>query len=442
MSWPTITSSAPQDNISGVAGLQYKIGGSGTWYGDYHSGSQDFSDLLNNDGEYTTQSIPDFDDLIEGSNVIYFRTWDNAGNVSVGSVTTVLKINTAGAPSEPQDVSATPSTNTQNSFAFQWLAPQTYVGNVNNLTYCYTINVTPTVNNCTFTASNALSLSAGPYATQPGANTIYVVAKDESGSINYDSYGSAQFTANTAAPGIPLNTDIADTSVRSTSNWRLVISWEPPSDVGAGVNSYEVYRSVDNANWSKAGNTGGTSYVDTELEQTKYYYKIRACDSANNCGAFSSTSEQTPTGRFTTPAKITSTGGAPIVSNIQTRSVDISWSTDRNSDSKVAFGIAPGAYGATEAYKSQQTTDHKITLDNLTPGQTYYFVVRWTDTDGNTGTTSELVFVTLPPPTVQDVNAIGISLNGATIQYTTTGATSIKIYYGQTNALLGHLFHQ
>ena len=141
-------------------------------------------------------------------------------------MTTVLKINTAGAPSEPQDVSATPSTNTQNSFAFQWLAPQTYVGNVNNLTYCYTINVTPTVNNCTFTASNALSLSAGPYATQPGANTIYVVAKDESGSINYDSYGSAQFTANTAAPGIPLNTDIADTSVRSTSNWRLVISWE------------------------------------------------------------------------------------------------------------------------------------------------------------------------------------------------------------------------
>lgn len=433
MTWPTSSGSAPADDDSGIAGLQYKIGSGGTWYGDNHTATEDFSDLLANDGEYTTQNVPDFAELIEGSNVIYFRTWDNAGNVSVGSVTTVLKINTAGAPSEPQNVTATPAINTQNSFAFSWIAPAIYVGNGNNLTYCYTINVTPTVNNCTYTNGGALSLAAGSFATQPGVNTIYVVAKDESGSINYASYGTAEFTANTAAPGIPLNPDIADTSVRSSSNWRLVVSWEPPTNVGAGVSSYQVHRSTDGINFSKIGSTGGSSYVDTGLSQVEYFYKIKACDSANNCGAFGSIVDQTPTGRYTTPAVITNAGGAPVISNIQTRSVDISWSTDRNSDSKVAFGIKAGVYGSTEAYKSLQTTDHKITLDNLSPGQTYFFVARWTDTDGNTGTTSELVFATLPPPTVQDVDAIGITLTGATIQYTTTGASKVKIYYGTTS---------
>lgn len=432
MTWPT-SSGASADSNSGVAGLQYRIGASGTWYGDGHTGDQDSSDLLANDGSYTTQSNPDFADLIEGSNVVYFRTYDNAGNVSIGTVTTVLKINTAGAPSAPQNITATPSINTQNSFAFSWIAPATYVGNVNNLTYCYTINVTPTVNNCTYTAGGALSLSAGAYATQPGVNTIYVVAKDESGSINYATAGSAEFTANTSAPGLPLNPDIADTSVRASSNWRLVVSWEPPTDIGAGVSAYEVFRSPDGITYAKAGNTSGSSYVDTALAQQQYFYKVRACDSANNCGAYSAVIDKTPTGRFTSPPLLTSTGGVARVSDLQTRSVKISWSTDRNADSKVAFGTAPGVYGVTEAYNSTQTMDHAISIDNLTPGTTYFFVAKWTDTDGNTGVTAEQVFQTLPPPTVEDVDAIEIGLTTATIQYTTTGAASTKLYYGETN---------
>ena len=63
-SWPTSTGSAPGDSNSGVAGLQYRIGLTGTWYGDNHTGTQDFSDLLANYGEYTTQNVPYFEDLI------------------------------------------------------------------------------------------------------------------------------------------------------------------------------------------------------------------------------------------------------------------------------------------------------------------------------------------------------------------------------------------
>ena len=50
------------------------------------------TDLLTNNGSYTTISNPDFTNLVEGNNIIYFRTWDTAGNVSAAYVTTWLRL--------------------------------------------------------------------------------------------------------------------------------------------------------------------------------------------------------------------------------------------------------------------------------------------------------------------------------------------------------------
>lgn len=439
LSWATTGGDAPRDDDSGLVGLQYKIGASGTWYGDSHTGAQDATDLLTNDGSYITQDPPDFDNLVDGNNVIYFRTWDAAGNTSVANVTTVLKINTNGSPSSPLNVVATPSTNTANSFAFEWLAPASFVGSASNLTYCYTVNTQPTEQTCTFTAAGVTSLSASAYATQPGTNTFYVVAKDESGSINYATAASVDFTANTPAPGIPTNIDIADTSVKSTSNWRLVISWVKPVDEGAGISKYQIYRSTDpdknvEGAYSLVDSTSGTSYVDSSLSSQQYNYKVKACDSANKCGAFSEASSKTPTGRYTTAPGLTS---VPKITDISTRKATISWVTDRRSDSKIAFGVSSGNYFPTESYNSGQVTDHTIALDNLNPGTTYFYVARWTDEDGNTGQSSELTFATLPRPVVEDVSVPSVGLSSATIQYTTIGANKIKMYYGKSSGFGG-----
>jgi hypothetical protein len=72
---------------------------------------------------------------------------------------------------------------------------------------------------------------------------MYVVAKDEAGNINYSNYASVDFTSNTSSPGIPLNSEISDVSVKETESWKVAISWEPPSDVGSGISTYKVYRS-------------------------------------------------------------------------------------------------------------------------------------------------------------------------------------------------------
>ncbi len=433
LSWETSGGSAASDANSGLAGLQYRIDNSGTWYGDSHSGSEDATDLLANDGSYTMADPPDFDNLQEGNNIIYFRTWDNAGNVSTANVTTAVKLNTS-SPSSPQNISATPSTNTTNSFAFSWLKPASYTGSASNLTYCYTFNSVPTANNCTYTDAGVTSLPAGAYATQPGENTIYVVAKDEAGNVNYATASSETFTANTSAPGIPLNMEIADVSTKSTKSWKLALSWNAPNDVGAGVSTYRVYRSTDNSSYSQVASSSGSSIVDTNLSQTTYYYKVRACDSANNCGAYSSVVSKLPTGRFTSPASLVV---QPSVSNISTRKTTITWATDRDSDSKIAFGTQSGVYNNEEVSNSTQTTNHTVNLTNLSPGTTYYYKAKWTDGDGNTGTSSEHTFTTLPPPTVKDVSVNGISLTSANIRFTSKDAVQVKIYYGKSEGFGG-----
>ncbi|MFZ1484025.1 MAG: LamG-like jellyroll fold domain-containing protein, partial [Candidatus Saccharimonadales bacterium] len=82
LSWPTSGGNAPSDSNSGMAGLQYRIGPSGTWYGDSHTGLGNMADMLPNDGEYTTHDPTDYANLVEGINTVYFRTWDQAGNVT------------------------------------------------------------------------------------------------------------------------------------------------------------------------------------------------------------------------------------------------------------------------------------------------------------------------------------------------------------------------
>jgi hypothetical protein len=425
LTWPTTGADAASDDNSGVAGLQYRIGANGTWYGANHNGNQDMTDLLSNNGSYTTVSNPDFANLVQGNNIIYFRTWDNAGNVSPAYVTTVVKINTT-APSTPQNLTATPTTNTTNSFAFSWLAPASFTGSVSNITYCYTVNVIPNANNCTYTAAGQTSLDAGAYATEPGDNTFYVVAKDEAGNINYATAASTTFTANTPAPGIPLNLDIADISIKATSSWKLALSWNQPSTVGAGIATYKIYRSTNGTDFTDIASTAGTSYVDTSLNQEIYYYKIDACDSANNCGGFTSIVNLLPTGKFTSPANLLDGPTATV----STRTATINWITDRDSDSSVEYGLSTNVYFNNDVANTTQTISHSITLNNLNAGTTYYYRAQWTDVDGNIGTSTEGSFTTLPAPKVNNVTVTDINLYTATVNFSSIGATAVQLVYG------------
>ncbi len=433
LTWQTSGADSASDANAGLAGLQYRIGASSPWYGVSHNGAQDATDLLPNNGSYTTQSTPDFANLIEGNNTIYFRTWDAAGNVSPVYVTTALKINSS-SPSSPQNLTATPASNSTNYFGFSWVAPTSFAGQASNITYCYTVNTTPTVANCSYTAAGVTNITAGAYATQPGDNTFYTVAKDEAGNINYATAASTIFTANTSAPGVPLNPDVVDASIKSTSTWRLALTWNPPASLGAGIAAYRIYRSTDNTTFSVVATTSSTSLVDTGLSQVTYFYKIKACDSTNNCGASSPAVSKLPTGRFSESANLLS---QPEVSNVTTRRATIQWVTDRTSDSRIALGTKSGSYSSDEVSNSDQVTAHSINLTNLAAGTTYFAEAKWTDEDGNLGSSDEFSFTTAPAPSVKEVSNITIGLNSTSIKFTSKGAVSVKIYFGKTDSFGG-----
>ncbi|MCA9378788.1 hypothetical protein KC640_00005, partial [Candidatus Dojkabacteria bacterium] len=269
--WPTLGPDAPSDAHSGLAGIQYRIGNTGVWYGDVHNGAEDLGDLLVNDGSYTSDPTTDYPNLVEGNNYIYVRSWDVLGNVTTTYTTGVIKINTV-APSQVNNLAVTPLDNTVNSYAFSWTPPNTYTGQLSNITYCYTVNTLPSVATCNYTAAGVTSLIADAYATQPGTNVMYVVARDEAFNINYDTYASVQFSYSGSAPGIPTNMDVADISIKATSSWKLALTWDAPVNVGAGISAYRVYRSTtstscstDPSGFTQVGSSSNSSYVDSGL---------------------------------------------------------------------------------------------------------------------------------------------------------------------------------
>jgi len=85
-----------------------------------------------------------------------------------------------------------------------------------------------------------------------------VVARDEAGNINYEDAASVKFTANTSAPGAPLSLDVADISIKASSNWRLAVSWSQPTAVGSGVAKYKVLRSTDGTNFGEVASVSST----------------------------------------------------------------------------------------------------------------------------------------------------------------------------------------
>jgi hypothetical protein len=404
------------DSGSGEFLYCYKTGASVGIY----STDQCISDTFKND-------IPSYK---SGANTFYIRTKDAANNYS--SYTTVSFYYSSNAPSPPRNLIVSPSSSTENAFAVSWGAPEVFYGAEENLTYYYSVNALPTLQSSTATKLKALS--SGPFATLPGENSFYVVAKDEAGNVDWGTYASATFTANTSAPGIPTAIDIADVSVKATSSWKLAISWELPTNVGAGVASYRIARSIDNVTFTDYASTAGASYVDTGLTQRTYYYKVKACDNANNCGSYTNVVSYLPDGKFVVAAPLVA---EPEVTAITTKKATVSWTTSRTADSKVALGTKSGDYGEEEVANSAQVTDHTLTLTNLSPGTKYYMVAKWTDEDGNLGTSDEVEFQTLPAPSLTEVKAASASLYTATLQFTSKNGESAKIYYGTTTAFGG-----
>lgn len=454
-SWPTSGSVASSDDNSQVLGWQYQVNSTaGTWLGTTSESVLGVGNYIptGNSSRTLTEAQDALSDtnttgITSGNNVIYFRTVDSAGNFSGSSTYRTCNLSFGGAaPSfnEVDSVTVTPSTATTNSFALSWPdATPTNGQTVDH--YYYMVNTTPpsTLSTLQGNASTYIdtdtdtSVSASTLSgVNKGSNTVYVVAIDDATNPNYSpsNYITGTFTLNSTDPDNVGNLSASDSSIKSQSQWNVTLTWTAPSYQGAGNLTYQIYRSTDGSTFTSVGSTSGLSYVDNTPDSTLYYYKVYSQDGANATSSGTNAVSITPTGKWTSPPDLDS---GPTVGSITTKKATISWSTSRSADSKVQYGTSSDDYGDVEPSNSTQSTSHSIQLTGLNPSTTYYYKVKWTDEDGNTGTSEEKTFTTASAPTVKDVSAANIGLTSAIIQFTSNNASKVKIYYGTSTSFGG-----
>ena len=402
------------DTDSGVAKYQYQTGGDGDVWVDI------------TDPNIVTITIPNTEHPIgayqSGKNTFYIRVVDNAGNTS--TALTQGYYYSASAPSPPQDLTAVPEYSASNSFSFTWDQPASFVGDANKLKYYYSVNAKPTQYNTVETTAKAVG--PGPFATQKGSNTFYVVAKDEAENIDYSLYASVEFTADTSNPPVPGNVQAFDTSDREAEEYSVAVKWSIPSGIDtSNFAGYAIFRSEDNTTFSEVAMTTGSAFVDTGLESKLYYYYVKSKDKTNNYSIASSTVSLTPTGRYTKPPTIVQ---KPSVS-IQSFQATFRWATNRICSSFIEYGKTIKLGETTGQVDS--VTDHEVIVKGLQADTKYFYRVKFIDVDGNIGTSEISNFTTLPPPTISEFTVSDVGLTTANVFYKTNTGGVCALKYGK-----------
>jgi len=355
----------------------------------------------------------------------------NEGNSSEFNFTTL------GAPSAPTNVGVDPAIGYTNRFTFNWEAPTDEGIAIGG--YFYSVNTLPNEDNVYFTQETSI----GPYraATQQGKNTFYVVATDDSGNVNYNSYATVEFEAYTPPPPQPLDLFIEDSSNRDTKNYLVTLTWSPPEGFetsGMKINSeeedpetlsYTVWRSEDiDKSYDEIAKVTSTAYLDAGLEGgQEYYYKVTAADSAGSISEASQEVSEVPTGRYTTPPTITE---SPSITPDSFSSV-VTWRTERVASSFVEYGLSEN-----ELTEEQGTSDmiegHEVKLTGLAAETKYYYRIKSIDVDENVAYSSVSSFTTLEAPRVMNVKITDVRLYDGIVSWETNKDSTAVIQYGNT----------
>lgn len=366
-----------------------------------------------------------------GTNVFYLRTYDKAGNYSP-SYTTVSYYYSTDPPGPATNLRAIPPTSTENMFAFAWDLPAVYSGDPDQLTYCYSINILPSPTNTTCTSERFIA--AFKAATQQGTNILYIATKDEANNVNWNTFATANFIANTVSPGIPLNLVVSDTSDRVADRWSLTMTWDAPTFEGNGIKDYIVERSEDNHTFDVIGKTTTRAFVDLDVTaSTTYYYRVRAEDGVDNAGGASAVVAKSALGNYATPPAIVT----PPAANTDSNQALVTWTTDRSSSSFVYYGTSPTDLSQSKG-SLDAVTNHSQLITGLLPSTVYYYRVQSFDDKRSYNLAdaySEIFsFRTTAAAQITNVKVSDLTTSTAVISWNTSTPTKSRISYGPTSA--------
>lgn len=220
-------------------------------------------------GTWTTYAAP-FKTPGEGAHVLYYRSWDKAGNVST-QYSKDIKYDKTTPSKGPQNLSVSPNPSNGDNVKVKWEAATDNVG-IDHYSVSWKkdgvnergADVSVTTREYTITDS----LTEGSW-------TVKVVAYDAAG---FSAEASTTATVDKTGPTAPTLT------LTGTGTGTVSVSWNTVSDAV----DYSVWYGVTPGIYLYAAHIGNvTSYTISGLASQTYYAVVAAYDSTGNRGGFS-----------------------------------------------------------------------------------------------------------------------------------------------------------
>ncbi|MBN2317858.1 MAG: fibronectin type III domain-containing protein [Acidobacteria bacterium] len=257
--------------------------------------------------------------------------------------------------------------------------------------------------------------------------TAFDAAGNESGFSNEVSTAVGAITPTDTTP--PIISSVASSGITASG---ATISWttNEASTSRVEYGTTTGYGSMTNLNTSMQ--TSHAQALSGLTAGTLYHYRVTSTDEAGNLAVSGDYTFTTSEVFDTTPPVISAVAASGITENGAT----ISWTTNEASTGRVEYGTTAG-YGSTTNLNTAMQTSHVQALSGLTGGTLYHFRVLSMDEEGNLAESGDYTFTTshpvdTTPPEISSVTASGITLNGATISWTTNEASTSQVEYGTT----------
>ncbi len=237
---------------------------------------------------------------------------------------------------------------------------------------------------------------SSPADDNTGEGTLYPGWDLASGGVNNDiiHLNATEWIANPVPDTDP---PVIETGPTATpSDCSALISWT--TDENATSTVYWGLTAGLGSETTVAGYTKNHSVTVGGLTpDTTYFYKVSSLDLSGNGPA------QSTVVSFTTisliPVNITA---GPSVSNLQSSSADIAWTTDKAGDSTVYYGITAGM--GSSRNNAALVSSHMISLTSLLPENLYYYQVETTDSCGQVVQSAQDTFTTPAVPPQTDIS--------------------------------------
>jgi hypothetical protein len=207
---------------------------------------------------------------------------------------------------------------------------------------------------------------------------------------------STDYTFTTPDLTAPLISDVTATAITATG---ATITWttDEPASSQVEYGLTEAYGEVTPLDPALV--TGHSVSLSGLSDNTTYHYMVISVDSWDN-EAFSDNYT------FTTGENVPPLISEVTAINVAETTATIAWTTDEPATSQVEYGLTE-AYGEVTPLDPALVTSHGVDLTALTPGTTYYYMVKSMDVFSNEAISDNHTFTTAIPvnhPPAQPAN--------------------------------------